>query len=100
MAQDDAPVGAAGRPRGFDEDVLAVGKHQTPRHPRVDHPAGDGEHEDDIEDTAADHVEDEQGQQQRREPHLDVDQAHDRVVDMPAIEPGQETQDRADSARK
>src|ERR671912_23198 len=65
MAQDDAPVGAAGRPRGFDENVLAVGKHETARYPRVDHPACDGEHEDDVEDTAADDVEDEQGEEQR-----------------------------------
>ena len=79
--------------RGFDEDILAVGEHQTPRHPCVDHPAGDGEHEDDVQDPTADDVEDEQRQQQRRESHLDVDQAHDRVVDVPAIEPGQKSQD-------
>jgi hypothetical protein len=62
VTQDDAPVGAAGGPRGFDEDVLTVGKHQTARHPGIDHPPGNGEYEDDVEDTTADHVEDEQGE--------------------------------------
>ena len=83
-------------PVGGDEVLFADRQHLATHDPGVGGHADDGDRHHAVDQPAPEHRDDENGQQQRWEREQDVHTAHQDVVEAPAEEPGDETDDRAD----
>ena len=73
----------------LNEGRLTQRHRHRPGQPRYDHPAGQGQDQDQVLEPRTSRVQDER-QQQARKAHLDVDQSHQQVVNPAADQPGQQ----------
>ncbi len=98
MAEYDAEIADTDQSRGIDVVLLPYGEHDASGDTCEDHPAVDGEDDDNVSDAGPDHGHDYQSQQQTRKGGLGIHNPHDDVINATAIVARYQTEDGAHGA--
>ena len=96
VPEQDRPVGHADDARRGDELRFAQDQELAAHEPARHRPAEQADDRDDRDDARADERHEHDDQQQRRDGHDRVGEAHDPLVDEPAVEAGGQPDQRAD----
>src|SRR5512139_4262660 len=93
MPGDDERVPGARRPGGDHELLLLEGENAPSHGPGVGGPIGEAEDKDEVEDGGPEHGDDRDREEHEGVGHEDVGGPHDEVIDLAAVEAGNQAED-------